>query len=120
MGDVLVGSVESVWSMVTAVGRPPLKGDRGFFPRARWFSPGFRGSSPDRTGRVSGCYIHGLLADDRQRRHWLERLGATTSGLDYEADVDTTLDLLADHIEKHIDCDRLLALARPPLLTRRT
>ena len=71
-------------------------------------------------GRIAGCYIHGLLADDRQRRHWLERLGATASGLDYEADVDATLDLLADHIEKHIDCDRLLALARPPLLTRRT
>ena len=73
-----------------------------------------------RNGRIAGCYIHGLLADDRQRRHWLERLGATASGLDYEADVDATLDLLADHIEKHIDCDRLLALARPPLLTRRT
>jgi adenosylcobyric acid synthase len=71
-------------------------------------------------GRIAGCYIHGLLADDRQRRHWLERLGASTSGLDYEADVEATLDLLADHIEKHIDCDRLLALARPPLLTRRT
>jgi len=63
-------------------------------------------------GRIAGCYIHGLLADDRQRRHWLDRLGATASGLDYEADVDATLDRLADHIEKHIDCDRLLALAR--------
>jgi adenosylcobyric acid synthase len=68
-------------------------------------------------GRIAGCYIHGLLAEDRQRRHWLERLGAPASGLDYEADVDATLDLLADHIEKHIDCDRLLALARPPRLT---
>jgi adenosylcobyric acid synthase len=71
-------------------------------------------------GRIAGCYIHGLLADDRQRRHWLERLGAATSGLDYEADVDATLDLLADHVEQHIDCDRLLALARPPALTRKT
>jgi adenosylcobyric acid synthase len=71
-------------------------------------------------GRVAGCYIHGLLADDRQRRHWLDRLGAATSGLDYEADVDATLDLLADHIEEHIDCDRLLALARPPRITRGT
>ena len=70
--------------------------------------------------RIAGCYIHGLLANDPQRRHWLEHLGATASGLDYEADVEATLDLLADHIEKHIDCDRLLALARPPLLTRRT
>ena len=67
-------------------------------------------------GRVAGCYIHGLLADDRQRQHWLQRIGATASGFDYEADVDATLDLLADHLEKHIDCDRLLALAREPTL----
>jgi adenosylcobyric acid synthase len=63
-------------------------------------------------GRIAGCYIHGLLTDDRQRRHWLAKLGAHSSGFDYEADVDATLDLLADHIETHVDCDRLLALAR--------
>jgi len=65
-------------------------------------------------GRVAGCYIHGLLADDRQRRHWLQLIGGRAAGFDYEADVDITLDLLADHLEKHIDCDRLLALAREP------
>ena len=32
-------------------------------------------------GRVAGCYIHGLLADDRQRQHWLQRIGATASRL---------------------------------------
>ncbi|TMJ24212.1 MAG: cobyric acid synthase CobQ, partial [Alphaproteobacteria bacterium] len=64
------------------------------------------------SGRIAGCYIHGLLTDDRQRRHWLEKLGSPASGLDYEADVDATLDRLADHIEQHLDCDRLLALAR--------
>jgi adenosylcobyric acid synthase len=63
-------------------------------------------------GRIAGCYIHGLLTDDRQRRHWLEKLGSQSSGFDYVADVDATLDLLADHIERHVDCDRLLALAR--------
>ena len=26
-----------------------------------------------RNGRIAGCYIHGLLTDDRQRRHWLRR-----------------------------------------------
>ena len=67
-------------------------------------------------GRVAGCYIHGLLADDRQRRHWLQRLGVQGSALDYEADVDATLDRLADHIEKHLDCDRLYELAREPRL----
>ena len=68
-------------------------------------------------GRIAGCYIHGLLTDDRQRRHWLERIGGTASSFDYESDVDATLDLLADHLETHIDCDRLLALAREPRLT---
>ncbi len=64
------------------------------------------------SGRIAGCYIHGLLTDDRQRRHWLARLGASASSLDYHAEVEATLDLLADHLEKHIDCDRLLTLAR--------
>jgi adenosylcobyric acid synthase len=64
------------------------------------------------SGRVAGCYIHGLLTDDRQRRHWLARLGAPSSGFDYEADVEATLNKLADHIETHVACDRLLALAR--------
>lgn len=66
------------------------------------------------SGTIAGCYIHGLLADDRQRRHWLQRIGADGSALNYEADVDATLDRLADHIEKYLDCDRLLALAREP------
>ena len=69
-------------------------------------------------GRVAGCYIHGLLADDRQRQHWLERIGGQASAYAYESDVDATLDLLADHLEKHVDCDRLLELAREPRLHR--
>ena len=67
-------------------------------------------------GRIAGCYIHGLMTDDRQRRHWLTRIGGTASTFDYEADVEATLDLLAEHIEKHVDCDRLLAVAREPRL----
>jgi adenosylcobyric acid synthase len=63
-------------------------------------------------GAVSGCYIHGLLSDDRQRKHWLKRLGAQASPFDYEAEVERTLDRLADHLEKHIDCERLLKAAR--------
>ncbi len=68
-------------------------------------------------GRIAGCYVHGLLTDDRQRRHWLERIGGAASSFDYEADVDATLDLLADHLERHIDCHRLLAMARVPRIT---
>ena len=68
------------------------------------------------SGRIAGCYIHGLLTDDRQRHHWLGRIGASGSALSYESEIDSTLDLLADHIEKHVDCDALLALAHEPAI----
>ncbi len=32
----------------------------------------------------------------------------------YEPEIDATLDLLADHLEQCIDCDRLLDLTRAP------
>lgn len=63
-------------------------------------------------GRVTGTYIHGLFADDRQRAAWLARLGGQASGLDYEAGVDEVLDRLAAHMERHLDLDLLLSLAR--------
>ena len=63
-------------------------------------------------GRVSGTYIHGLFANDRQREKWLARFNAAAGGFDYEAGVDATLDALAAHLEKHIDLDRLIAHAR--------
>ncbi len=62
-------------------------------------------------GRVAGAYVHGLFADDRQRAAWLAALG-TTSGINYEATIERTLDALADHCEAHVDCDALLAAAR--------
>jgi adenosylcobyric acid synthase len=63
-------------------------------------------------GRVAGTYVHGLLAGDRQREAWLMRLGAAPSGLNYEHEVERTLDALAEHLEAHMDVDRLLTLAR--------
>ncbi len=80
------------------------------------FDDGREAGEIDDIGQVAGCYIHGLLADDRQRRHWLKRLGAKASSLDYQAEVERTLDRLADHLEKHIDCETLLSLAREPRL----
>lgn len=62
-------------------------------------------------GLVTGTYVHGLFADDRQRGAWLGRLGAAPSGLAYEAGIEAVLDRLADHLEAHVACDALLALA---------
>jgi adenosylcobyric acid synthase len=63
-------------------------------------------------GRVAGTYVHGLFADDRQRAAWIARLGGRPAGFSYEHGVDETLDDLADHLEAHIDIDRLLRIAR--------
>ncbi|MBE9606971.1 cobyric acid synthase [Acetobacteraceae bacterium H6797] len=63
-------------------------------------------------GRVFGTYVHGLFAHDAQRAAWIARLGGEASGLDYEAGVESTLDELAAHLEKHLDLDALLSHAR--------
>ncbi len=63
-------------------------------------------------GRVAGTYLHGLFADDHARTALLADLGATTSDLAYEQEVEATLDALAVHLAAHIDLDRLIALAR--------
>jgi adenosylcobyric acid synthase len=66
------------------------------------------------SGRVRGCYVHGLFASDPFRQAWLTRMGgAGSTGLDFEAGIERTLDALADHLAAHVDCDRLLGLAEP-------
>lgn len=58
-------------------------------------------------GRVMGCYLHGLFGADAFRAALLGR----QSGLEYEPMVDGVLDRLADHLEKHLDVDRLRRLS---------
>jgi adenosylcobyric acid synthase len=69
-------------------------------------------------GRVAGCYLHGLFASDPFRRAFLARLGAAGGDFAYEATVEATLDALAGHLERHLDLVALLAVARPPRLSR--
>jgi adenosylcobyric acid synthase len=61
---------------------------------------------------VSGTYVHGLFSDDRQRAGWLANLGGVGSDLAYETQIERVLDALATHLEKHLDLDRLLKLAK--------
>ena len=64
-------------------------------------------------GRVAGAYIHGLFAHDQQRARWVALLGGRPGDFSYEVTIDDTLDKLAEHLEGHVDCDRLLALSAP-------
>ncbi|MGC2409535.1 MAG: cobyric acid synthase [Methyloceanibacter sp.] len=66
--------------------------------------------SPD--GRVAGTYVHGFFGEDGQRRAWVARLGGTPSQHSHDAEVESTLNALAAHLEAHIDIDRLLKVAR--------
>jgi adenosylcobyric acid synthase len=63
-------------------------------------------------GRVHGSYLHGLFTSDEFRRAFLARLGVSASDESYSAKVESALDALAEHIEKHLDVDGILALAR--------
>ncbi len=69
-------------------------------------------------GRVAGTTLHGLFASDDFRRALLAELGAARDGeRSYEAVIDDTLDRLADHLQRHLDLDRLFAIARGRPLT---
>jgi adenosylcobyric acid synthase len=63
-------------------------------------------------GRVMGCYLHGVFAADEFRRAFLSRLaGRAIGGIAFEAEVETILDALADHLETHLDLDALTVAA---------
>ncbi len=63
-------------------------------------------------GRVMGTYLHGIFADDAFRHDFLDRLRRRESSVVvYEALVDRVLDELADHLERHVDLERILDLA---------
>ncbi len=81
------------------------------------FSDGRGDGAIDGGGRIAGCYVHGLFGHDLQRRAWLARLGASASGLAYEAHIDETLDALAAHLECHVSIDRMLEIACAPRVT---
>ncbi|MEL6913493.1 MAG: cobyric acid synthase [Pseudomonadota bacterium] len=64
-----------------------------------------------RSGRLRGCYIHGLFTSDAFRAEWLAEIGGASRLPNYEDTVEETLDALADHLEAALDLDALFALA---------
>ena len=66
-----------------------------------------------RDGLTQGCHLHGLFAADGFRHAFLDRLRRREpSRVAWEAEIEDTLDALADHIEAHLAVDRLLEIAR--------
>lgn len=79
-----------------------------------WLGVGTRdegAASP--SGRVRGCYLHGLFTSDKFRAAFLSDFGVET-GLTYSDSVDETLDRLAEHVETHLDLDLMLSMAEKP------
>ena len=77
-----------------------------------WLSLDERGEgAASADGKVMGCYLHGLFTADAFRAAYLAQLGTVLPVTDYGEGVEDTLDALADHLEKHMDIDALLALA---------
>jgi adenosylcobyric acid synthase len=69
-------------------------------------------------GRVWGTYLHGFFDNKIIRQSLLARLrqrrGLVTVPEGAESDLDAELDRLADHLQAHLDVDRILALLAPP------
>ena len=59
-----------------------------------------------------GTYLHGIFTSDAFRAAYLSRIGGASDGVAYEARVDAVLDDLARHLERHLDIDALLKLAK--------
>lgn len=68
--------------------------------------------SPD--GKIWGCYLHGLFANDAFRHAWLGSLRRDdASGPSYN--LDAALDRLADAVAAALDMDRLQTIIASPL-----
>ncbi len=73
------------------------------------------GSRPDgavsANGLVSGTYVHGLFTNDAFRAAYLSDFGAS-SGVAYDRSIDRILGDLAAHLEKALDVEKVLQIAR--------
>jgi len=87
---------------------------RSFGPVRAWLTFDDGRTDGANAGDVRGCYVHGLFDDDEQRRALLGWIGAAASDLNHGRQIEATLDALADHLERHVRVDALLALARRP------
>jgi len=64
------------------------------------------------SGQIMGTYLHGLFTNNNFRKFFLKNLGLKASNLNFDQEIENSLDKLADHLEQHIDIDAFLSIAR--------
>ena len=65
------------------------------------------------SGNIKGCYLHGLFGSDGYRKALLQSAGFSGgSGISYLKTVEQALDELAEEMERWLDIDGLLQIAR--------
>ena len=79
------------------------------------FSDGTACGALDRSGRVWGCYLHGIFDSDVYRRWFINRLRREKGLSDFSGqvgcyDLEPALDRLAAVLRQHLDMDRIYAL----------
>ncbi|WP_103762306.1 cobyric acid synthase [Roseovarius confluentis] len=67
----------------------------------------------DPSGRIMGCYMHGIFASDTFRAAFLAGFGQR-SEIAFDMSVEAALDALADHLENTLNVDMILDLAETP------
>lgn len=88
--------------------------DDGILPWVRFADGRPDGVIAGPGGRISGCYVHGLFANDALRGAYLDGIRPRVSaapGIAYWDEVEATLELLADHLETHVDLDAIFEIA---------
>ncbi len=64
-------------------------------------------------GLVEGCSVHGLFASDTYRAAWMaKRAPRARSRIRFDALLEETIDRWAHHLERHLDLDAVLEMAR--------
>jgi len=64
------------------------------------------------SGKVYGCYVHGLFQSDSFRAWFLKDLGSFSTLENHKNSIDETLDSLSVHLEENIDTKKFLNLTK--------
>ena len=64
-------------------------------------------------GKIMGCYMHGLFANDAYRSNWVGEFSrkGRKEGYCFSKALDDTLEALADHVSTHADVEAIATLA---------